>query len=191
MKSPYLFTSERLGFRGWKTEDLEEFATLNADEEVMKYFPSTLDRQEVSDFIGRLQNHQEKYGYCYFAVEKLADKEFIGFIGLVYQTYKSDFTPATDIGWRLNKSHWGKGFATEGALRCLKLGFEDFKLNKIFSTCPKVNLASEGVMKRIGMVKKGEFKHPRLVNHPYLEDCVYYEITSEQFYRNQSKQIVR
>lgn len=62
--------------------------------------------------------------------------ELIGFIGLAYQTYESDFTPATDIGWRLKSSAWGKGYATEGAKRCLQYAFEDLKLEKVIQPVP-------------------------------------------------------
>ena len=64
-----------------------------------------------------------EYGFCYFAVDELSNYEFIGFIGLSHQDYDVEFTPFIDIGWRLDKNYWGKGFATEGAKRCLAYGF--------------------------------------------------------------------
>jgi len=47
----YLFKSERLGFRNWRNEDLEEFAKLNSDEEVMEHFPKILSKKEVEELI--------------------------------------------------------------------------------------------------------------------------------------------
>ena len=176
MKNSYLFKSERLGFRNWVNEDLIEFAKINANPEVMEHFPKPLTQQETAEFIVRLQDHYKKYRYNYFAVEIIASGEFIGFIGLTHQNYKTEFTPATDIGWRLKKSAWGKGYATEGAKRCLELAFNDLKLKKIIATCTLNNTKSEHVMRKIGLVKKGRFKHPKLSNYPKLETCLWYEI---------------
>lgn len=149
--------------------------------EVMEHFPKPLTLQETEEFINRLQNHYTKYRYNYFATEILESGELIGFIGLAYQDYQAEFNPTTDIGWRLKKSAWGKGYATEGAKRCLEFGFKDLNLKKIISTCTRNNIQSEHVMKKIGMIKKGEFNHPKLKDYPDLEKCIWYEIKNEYF----------
>ena len=175
----YLFTSQRLGFRRWGKDDLEEFAIMNADPEVMKHFPKPLSREESAEFLKRLIEHYKNHGYCYFAAEILETGEFIGFTGMAYQTYESDFTPATDIGWRLVRTAWGKGFAVESAKRCLKYAFEDLQVERIISTCTKLNHKSERVMQKIGMTKMGEFDHPRLEDYPELQRCVWYEMRNK------------
>lgn len=176
MKSDYIFKSERLGFRNWHQNDLIEFAKINADLKVMEHFPNPLNSKETSDFILRLQKHYDDHGYNYFATEILETGELIGFIGLAFQEYKSDFTPATDIGWRLKRSAWGKGYATEGANRCLEFGFRHLNLEKIISVFTEKNIKSENVMKKIGMHRIGTFKHPKLKDYPEFESCVCYEI---------------
>ena len=176
MKKEYIFKSQRLGFRNWQENDLLEFSRINSDLEVMEYFPKPLTEAETSKFIDRLILHFTKNGYNYFATEVLGTRELIGFIGLANQVYKSDFTPAVDIGWRLKKSAWGKGYATEGAKRCLEFAFEKLKIEKIISTCTMNNKKSENVMKKIGMKKIGEFKHPNLKDYPEYEKCICYEI---------------
>ena len=115
-------------------------------------------------------------GFCYFAVEKLENQEFIGFIGLSEQLWESDFTPAIDIGWRLKASAHGNGFATEGAKRCLDFGFNDLAVKEIISVSPKVNLSSIKVMKKLGMKFIEEFNHPKLEQDKYLERCVLYKL---------------
>lgn len=172
----YLFKSERLGFRNWMSSDLYEFAKINADTEVMAHFPKILDVVETEEFLQRLLKHYSKRGYNYFATEIIETGELIGFIGLAYQTYEMDFNPATDIGWRLKKSSWGKGYATEGAKRCLEYAFNELNIHTIISTCTIDNSKSESVMKKIGMHKKGVFKHPKLKDYPAYEKCVWYEI---------------
>ena len=176
----YIFTSERLGFRNWRSEDLEEFAKLNSDEEVMEHFPKILSKDEVETLIDRLLKHFAENGFTYYATEILETKEFIGMIGLAFQEYKTNFTPAIDIGWRLKRSAWGKGFATEGAKRCLEYAFDVLKISTIISVCTVENQKSENVMKKIGMTKIGEFNHPKMSNHPGYEKHFCYQITQNQ-----------
>ncbi|GLB53660.1 N-acetyltransferase [Neptunitalea chrysea] len=181
MKTKYLFTSERLGFRNWEKDDLDEFASLNADKEVMKHFPNILTIKETADFIDRLQNHYKQYGHNYFAVEVINTGEFIGFIGLAYQTYETNFTPNVDIGWRLKKNAWGNGYATEGAKRCLEFAFNTLHLDNVIATCTERNYKSEHVMKKIGMKKHGSFNHPRLKKFPDYERCLCYVIAKNEW----------
>ncbi|WP_435412577.1 GNAT family N-acetyltransferase [Psychroserpens mesophilus] len=177
MKTNYIFKSERLGFRNWNAKDLDEFAKINADEEVMEYFPKPLTRNETLALIDRLKKHYNEKGYTYFATELLETGELIGFIGLVYQDYQSEFTPATDIGWRLKSRAWGKGYATEGAKKCLEYAFKELQLTTIISVFTEKNIKSENIMKKIGMEKIGSFNHPKLKAYPNYEKCICYQIT--------------
>lgn len=172
----YIFESERLGFRNWTASDVEKMALLNADKEVMEFFPNTETLEQTQNFIERMQQQFLEKGFCYFAVDELATSNFIGFIGLSEKTFESDFTPCVDIGWRLGKNFWNRGFATEGAKRCLDFGFEDLKLEKIVAIAPKVNIKSEAVMQKTGMQKVKDFKHPLLDLYPQIQECVLYEI---------------
>lgn len=174
----YLFTSERLGFRNWEMDDLDAFGEMCADPVVMEHFPATLTREETSVLIQRLKDHFDQYGYTYFATEVLTTGEFIGFIGLAKQEYDAPFNPATDIGWRLMRTAWGKGYATEGAQRCLAFAFQDLQIKRIVAVCTRNNSKSEHVMIKIGMTKQGEFNHPKLSAHPDLERCIWYEVES-------------
>lgn len=176
MKNNYLFTSERLGFRNWSETDLDEFALMNANPKVMEHFPATLTRSETEAFIQRLIKHFTERGYTYFATEIIETGELIGFIGLAYQDYESPYTPATDIGWRLKPSAWGRGYATEGARRCLDFAFGELQLEKVFAICTVGNAASENVMKKIRMKKMGTFNHPKLKVYPDYERCVCYQL---------------
>lgn len=176
MKKTYIFTSERLGFRNWRQEDLDAFAAINADKDVMEHFPKPLTKSETAAFIQRLQKHAIDRGHCYYATELLETGELIGFIGLAYQNYEAEFNPATDIGWRLKKSAWGKGYATEGATRCLAYGFNELQLDRVIAVCTLGNDRSEHVMKKLGMTKIGSFIHPKLMEYPDFATCIWYEI---------------
>jgi RimJ/RimL family protein N-acetyltransferase len=171
----YLFTSERLGFRNWKPEDIDAMAAINADPEVMEFFLALRSHEETATFIAKMQTQFVEKGFCYFAVDTLENKEFIGFTGLSIPDFEADFTPCVDIGWRLKRSVWGKGFATEGAGRCLDYGFTQLGLTHVYAIAPCVNVRSEHVMKKTGMQKVKQFLHPLLEGDERLQECVLYE----------------
>jgi len=177
---PYVFRSERLGFRNWAATDIAPMADINADRKVMEFFPSTRDLEQTKQFIERMQRQYEKRGYCYFAVDKLEDSEFIGFIGLSSQIFEARFTPCIDIGWRLKPEVWGNGYATEGATRCLDFAFRELNLESVKAIAPVENTKSEQVMKKLGMTKLLTFNHPLLNGDPTLEECVLYEINASK-----------
>jgi RimJ/RimL family protein N-acetyltransferase len=182
MKPRYHFTSTRLGFRSWEESDLEAMTAINQDPEVMAYFPKTYDQKDTAAFITRMQEHESAHGFCYFAVETLDNSRFIGFIGLMHQSYPAFFTPCVDIGWRLHRQYWNKGFATEGAKACLDLAFSKYACNTVFAVAPKVNVPSERVMMKIGMKRVDEFLHPMLSDFQSLQPCVVYIAEQEQTY---------
>ncbi|RMZ59890.1 N-acetyltransferase [Chryseobacterium nematophagum] len=174
----YIFTSDRLGFRNWKSADIDKMHDLNSDKKVMEFFPSIPTKEQTSEFVKRMKNEFENKGFCYFAVDKLENNEFIGFIGLLEQTYKADFTPCVDIGWRIKSSEWNKGFATEGAKKCLEYALNELKIKEVCSVTPKINVKSEYIMTKIGLKKQYEFEHPSLTHDERLKTCVLYK--SEQ-----------
>lgn len=177
-KKDYVFTSSRLGFRNWLPSDLDPLSDLNADPEVMRYFPSLKSRDETQSFISMMRSEFLQKGYCYFAVDLLQNSEFIGFIGLHEQTYPADFTPCTDMGWRLKKAAWNKGYATEGAKRCILHWFNIVGLNKIYATATSSNEPSFNVMRKAGMTFVKTFDHPKIDSKSALKRCMLYEINS-------------
>lgn len=177
MPIPYIFKSDRLGFRAWAKADIEKMAEINGDKEVMEFFPGVKTYDETVAFIGRMQRQLLDKGYCYFALDKLDDGELIGFIGVSDQVFEASFTPCVDIGWRLSRKEWGKGFATEGAKRCLQYAFEELRIGKVYAMAPVINISSEQVMRKIGMKKLRDFVHPLLSGNDRLKQCALYEIS--------------
>lgn len=174
MKS-YIFKSKRLGFRNWTLDDLEILTEINTDDDVMEFFPFKPSKEDTKAFIIRMQKMYREKGFCYFATDILDTNEFIGFIGLSEQTYLEELGSFIDIGWRLKKSIWNKGYATEGAKACLSFGFNQIELKKIYSVAPEINLKSELIMKKIEMQRIKTFDHPKLLNDQRLKRCVLYE----------------
>lgn len=146
-----------------------------ADPEVMRHFPKPLTEHESIALIRKFQAHFELYGYAYFAAEVLETKEFIGFIGLANQTWASEFTPCVDIGWRLKRSAWGKGYASEGAKACLQNALPKFGIAQVLAFATDTNLPSEAVMKKIGMNFIGTVQHPLIQGDRRFKHCVVYK----------------
>ncbi|MBV9986562.1 MAG: GNAT family N-acetyltransferase [Chitinophagaceae bacterium] len=166
--------TERLILRGWQSSDAAGYCRLNADEEVMEFFPATLTEKESLAHINRMKRHIAEKGYGLFALERKQDGAFIGFTGLSTPGFDAFFTPCTEIGWRLDKKYWNKGYASEAAGACLRFGFEELKLDRIYSFTAVSNTRSENVMKRIGMHHAGFFEHPLLAEtHPLRRHVLY------------------
>ena len=174
--SEYHIITQRLGLRNWIDDDIAPFVAMCQDDEVMKHFPRKPTETEAIASIRRSQAHFEEHGFTYFAVEELSSNEFIGFVGLKNQTYESPFTPCVDIGWRLRRSSWGKGYATEAARACIDYAFSCLCLDSVLAVCAHTNTGSEAVMKRIGMTQIGSFKHSEIESDSPLNPCLAYQI---------------
>lgn len=172
----YLFTSARLGFRNWRDDDIPVMAAINSDPLVMEFFPSTQNLEQTTDFVKRMQEELKESGFCYYAVEKKETNELIGFTGLHKQTFDADFTPCIDIGWRIKREEWNRGYATEAAGKCLELAFYQFGLTDIKSIAPAINIRSIRIMQKVGMRLVKTFQHPLLEQDTRLRECVLYEI---------------
>ncbi len=176
--NPSLIT-QRLHLRPWQAEDMDHFARLNADPEVMRFFPRCLSRAESEALVDRIQNHFQTYGYGFWAVTLRSTGVFIGMIGLKHPAFAAPFLPNVEVGWRLLSAYWGKGYATEGAEASIKYGLTTLQLPEIVSFTARGNHRSIAVMERLGMTRNpaDDFDHPRLPqNHP-LQRHVLYRIT--------------
>jgi ribosomal-protein-alanine N-acetyltransferase len=170
--------TERLLLRRWKPSDQAPFAAMNADPVVMEYFPSTLTRAESDAFARRVELHFESHGYGLWAVEVADTGSFAGFVGLAPATFDAHFTPAVEVGWRLDTSHWGRGYAPEAARRVLDDGFGRLGLDEIVSFTAATNLRSRRVMEKIGMTHDGagDFDHPSVPEGSPLRRHVLYRL---------------
>lgn len=186
MSPAYVFESERLGFRRWQPSDRDAFSVMNADFSVMKYFPQVLTKEASDLLIDRFEVHFVEKGYGMWAVEIKENREFIGFIGLLEINMDVDFKKAIEIGWRLDKRFWKKGYASEGATACLEYAFNILKMNEIYSFTAVLNQPSEKVMQRIGMEKIKEFDHPSVEIESPLRRHVLYKIQNGNHFDQRS-----
>ena len=168
--------TERLRLRPWRQDDVEPFAAMNADPEVMRHFPSALSRRESEEVLGRIRAHFAARGFGLWAVEAPGVASFIGYVGLTTPRFEAHFTPCVEVGWRLARAHWGHGYATEAARAALDFGFGPMRLEEIVAMTVPANVRSRRVMDRLGMVRSeaDDFEHPMLpAGHPLRPHVLY------------------
>lgn len=169
--------TERLLLRRWKEEDLEPFARLNQDAEVMRYFPKTLDVAQTEELYEKIQAEFDECGYGLYAVEDKQSGSFMGFTGFHRASLEVGFCPCIEIGWRLDKPYWNKGYATEAAKACLKYGFDVLGFDRVYSFTAIENKPSQRVMQKIGLTVERYFDHPEIPEGHILRPHVCYWIT--------------
>ncbi|MFT6849381.1 MAG: RimJ/RimL family protein N-acetyltransferase [Sphingobacteriales bacterium] len=158
----------------WSEADLNILTKLNLDEDVMRFFESTLDRVASKAWLDRQMKMFDVHGFCYFKTLEKGTGEFVGIIGISLQDYPSDFNPSVDIGYRLNKKFWNMGLATEGALAMLDFSKNKCKINMISCVASKPNKGSIHIMEKVGFTFQYDFVHPNLARDSWLQPCVYY-----------------
>jgi len=168
-------STSRLVLRQWREPDRAPFAAVNADPLVMEHFPDVLTRQQSDEMMDRCIEQLLSDGYGLWAVEVKTSGEFIGLVGLAVPTWEAPFTPCTEVGWRLARSAWGNGYATEAANAVLATAFGPVGLDEVVSFTTTRNLRSRQVMKRIGMTRDqgADFDHPRVDAGPLRRHVLY------------------
>ena len=166
----------RLILRAWREEDLAPFAELNADPAVMEYFPGTLSRAESDAFAARIRSEMAERGFGLWAVEVPGVAPFIGFTGLAVPRFEAHFTPCVEVGWRIARAHWGRGYAPEAAGKALAHAFGPLSLDEVVSFTAGGNLRSRRVMEKLGMTHEpaDDFEHPSLAPGHRLRRHVLY-----------------
>lgn len=142
----------------------------------MRFLPRALDRAESDALADRIERHFERHGFGLWAVETRAGEPFVGFVGLQIPGFEADFTPCVEIGWRLGRASWGRGFATEAAAAALRFAFSDLALPEVVSFTVPGNRRSRAVMERLGMRRDPaeNFEHPGLApGHPLRAHVLY------------------
>jgi RimJ/RimL family protein N-acetyltransferase len=178
--------------RQWREADLEPFAALNADPEVMRHFPAPLAREQSDALAQRERTLIAERGWGLWAVERVQGAAFIGFVGLAEPRFEAHFTPAVEVGWRLAREHWGNGYASEGARAAIGFGFDELGIDEIVSFTTVGNDRSRRVMERLGMTHDAadDFEHPLLAPGDPLRPHVLYRLRRTDFDRADSSSVV-
>lgn len=174
----YILETERLLLRNWREADILPFSQMNQDQEVMEFMPKVLTPAESEAWALKMQEFIAEEGYGLLAVQLKKTGEFIGYTGVFPVTFAASFAPASEIGWRLAKSFWRKGYATEAAKACLAAIPQWGITGRLVSFTTVANVRSESVMKKLGLRKSYEFNHPKLASEHPLSRHVLYELES-------------
>lgn len=162
--------TRRLVLRAFTDADREPFAALNADPEVVRHLQGPLSRERSEAFVDRIAACWRERGYGLWAVGLRSSDQFLGYTGL----WPADFLPSgpgVEVGWRLARTAWGRGYAPEAAREALRFGFEEVGLPEIVSFTAAGNTASLRVMDKIGLRRdpSRDFDHPRVDAAAYPE----------------------
>tara|TARA_R110002074_G_scaffold106686_1_gene230587 strand:+ start:538 stop:1092 length:555 start_codon:yes stop_codon:yes gene_type:complete len=173
---PVTLKTDRLILRPWRNDDFDGFAAMSADPKVMQYLLPNTTREKSDAEAAKLKAYIEANGFGFWALEIPGIDPFIGFTGLIRVGSDMPFAPAVEVGWRLMRAHWGKGYASEAARAALAFGFDTLDLDEIVSLTVPANKRSQAVMQRIGMTrdKADDFEHPRLADGDALKSHVLY-----------------
>ncbi len=168
-------STDRLLMRRWLPSDHEPFAALNGDPQTMRFFPALMDRAASDALVDRIESLFEAQGYGLWALEIGATGEFIGFTGLNPMPDGVPGAGGVEVGWRLARSAWHQGYATEAARAALSVAFDGAGLDEIWSMTAVLNEPSIAVMRRLGMTEAARFDHPRVpVGHRVRPHVAYH-----------------
>lgn len=171
-----MITTDRLVLRPAVDADRDAIATLNGDARVGAWLGGVRSRAESDAFVDRVQAHEAEHGFGFWVVERQADMRLVGMTGVWWVPPEMNMAPVVEIGWRFHPEAWGQGYATESAKAALTYGFATLKLPEIIAFTARTNLASQSVMRRIGMSHDParDFDHPRLAEDDPLRAHVIY-----------------
>lgn len=167
-------TTERLSLRDWQESDLAPWAAMNADPRVREHLGPLLTVDQATAAVENFKDSWERNGYGFWAIEVKATGEFIGFTGLDNVDPGLPFT-GVEVGWRLTRGSWGRGYATEAALAALDFGFDHLELSEILAVATLTNLRSQAVMRRVGMTTDPaeNFDDPDQLDGPLRRNVLY------------------
>lgn len=162
--------------RRWRDTDRGPFAAMNADADVMRYFPGLMTAAESDAFVDRIEARFEEQGFGLWALELDETGEFLGYTGLNPMPDGVPGAGGMEIGWRLKRSAWGQGYATEAANASVDVGFNGARLGELWSMTAVLNEPSQAVMRRIGMTLHRRFEHPAIDADSPLRPHVAYRL---------------
>ena len=147
--------TERLRLRPLRDADIDAYAAICADDEVMRWVGGTMDRPTAWRHMAAVAGHWLLRGYGRWAVDVRATGELAGHVGLWYP----EGWPAIELGWTLARSAWGNGYATEAAVAGLDYAWGEVGLERVVSLIDPANERSQSVARKLGMRPTAETFH--------------------------------
>lgn len=145
--------TERLTLRPLAAGDAEALAAINADPQVMRYIGNgePLAPAATEERVARAAAHWAEHGWGVFAVVESATGAFAGWAALATPAFLPEILPATEVGWRIGRDRWGRGYAPEAARAVIGFAFGELGLDRVVSCIHSENAASIRVAEKLGM----------------------------------------
>ena len=137
--------TERLRLRPWRDGDAAHLDRLYANADFMRYLGPRTDGAVA---IGRYRAHWAEHGFGIWAAEERGSGAFVGRIGVQFHRL---WPHDPEVGWALDPSFWGRGYATEGGEASLRHAFDTLGCDRVVSIVLPENAASIRVMDRLGI----------------------------------------
>jgi RimJ/RimL family protein N-acetyltransferase len=147
-----MIDTPRTRLRCWRDSDRDAFAALHAHPEVMLDVGGPLDRPQSDAKLDRYVAAFEHYGFTRWAIES-REGQFLGYTGIMHSRPAHPLGSHADIGWRLVRSAWGHGYATEAAAAALRDAFTRCGLKEVIAYTAHDNLRSQAVMARLCLLR--------------------------------------
>ncbi len=155
--------TERLRLEPWRdAHHGETLVAVNLDAEVVRYLTggTPIPARESRTLSRDIERHWEQFGFGLWAAIERETGEGLGFVGLSHPRWFPALAPAVEVGWRLRRDAWGRGFATEGARAAVELGFGALALGEVIALIHPENARSAAVARRLGMEVTSTVAHP-------------------------------
>lgn len=162
--------------RGWRNDDAGPLLAMCTDPQVMEFLGPPMTAAGVEEVIERQSGLQARLGHCFWAIEPKNGDGMIGFCGLKPGPDHTPIQGQIEIGWRLARAHWGKGYAYEAASAALDWGFANLPGDHIWAITVQGNRRSWGLMEKLGMERRDDmaFDHPALAEDDPLRPHITY-----------------
>lgn len=154
--------TERLVLRRFTTADVDNLAGLDADPDVMRFVSGGIatSRDEIENeflpaFLGYYQRY-EQYGF-WAAIER-STGDFLGWFH--FRPPAGSAPGQVELGYRMRKSAWGKGYAAEGSRALIRKGFTESGVQRVTAEAMAANTASRRVMEKAGLTLTRTFSQP-------------------------------
>jgi [ribosomal protein S5]-alanine N-acetyltransferase len=176
-----LISTERLIIRALTKEDVNGIYELDTDPEVHRYLGNNpiTSIEQAKDVITFIQKQYVENGIGRWAIIEKSSNNFVGWTGLkLIKDIVNNHTNYYDLGYRLQKKYWGKGYATETAAAVLDYAFTKMAVTEIFGIVDVENIGSNNVLKKLGLQFVEIFMYENTKHH-------WYKITKEEWENKQ------
>jgi RimJ/RimL family protein N-acetyltransferase len=153
--------TDRLILRRFTGADVDNLVGLDSDPEVMRFITGGVptSREEIeNDFLPAFLSYYERFdGYGFWAAIEKATGDFLGWFHFRPPAGAAD--GEVELGYRLRRSAWGNGYATEGSRALIRRGFTEFDVQRVVASTMTVNQASRSVLEKAGLTLVRTFPH--------------------------------